>query len=431
VLKPLRWLYENLGSLILAFLLAVVVWVSAVVATDPNEESVYPQPVNLEITGQDPELVLSNSVPSQVRLTVNAPRSIWSKLNSGQGVVRAWIDVSGLEAGQYIVPVKVQVGVTPHKVVKVEPSEVTITLQLLLAQTLDVRLKTTGDPALGYRKGQTSVSPRQVTVSGPVSLVSTVVGVEAPLDISDLSETIRKDVSLQAFDERGEVVQGVTITPQVVSVVQKINLLGGYRNVVVKVVTSRQVTEGYWLTNIIVTPPNVTVFSTNPQLVNELPGFVETEPVDLTGLKDDVDIRVTLDLPEGVTLAGEESVLVRLSIAALEGSLPIALPLEIIGLSPELQAAVSPEQVDVLITGPLPILNNLTPGGIRVSINLAGLLPGTHQVTPEVDLLPTQLKVASVLPESVEVTITYAPTPKTTLTLRPTPTPSISPTPKP
>jgi YbbR domain-containing protein len=424
-------LYVNLSSLILAFLLAVVVWVSAVVAADPNEENVYPQPINLEITGQDPELVLSNSIPSQVRLTVNAPRSIWSRLISEQGVVRAWIDISGLEAGQYIVPVKVQIGLTPHKVVKVEPGEVTISLEPLLASTLDVDLKVTGEPALGYRKGQASVNPRQVAVSGPVSLVSTVASVEAQLDISDLSETIRKEVTLQPLDEKGEVVKGVTVTPPVVPVVQMINLLGGYRNVVVKVVTSGQVTEGYWLTNIIVTPPNVTVFSTDPQLVNELPGFVETEPVDLTGLKDDVDIRVTLDLPEDVTLAGEESVLVRLSIASLEGSLPISLPLEIVGLSPELVAVTSPEQVDVLITGPLPILNNLTPGGIRVSINLAGLLPGKHQVVPEVDLLPTQLKVASILPESVEVTISYAPTPKTTQTTQPTLPPSVSPTPAP
>jgi YbbR domain-containing protein len=234
--------------------------------------------------------------------------------------------------------------------------------------------------------------------------------VQATLDISGISETVKKEMTLQAIGQDGVPVTGISITPQIVTVTQDIVLLGGYRNVVVKVITRGQVADGYWLTNINVNPPNVTVFSTNPQLVNALPGYVETSPVDLTDLNDDVDIRTDLNLPKGVELAGEESVLVRLSIAALEGSLSIALPLEVVGLSPEYSAMVSPEQVDVLITGPLPILNNLKPGGIRVSVDLSGLSLGVHQVTPVVDLLPNQVKVASILPENVEVTIVRAAT---------------------
>jgi YbbR domain-containing protein len=85
-----------------------------------------------------------------------------------------------------------------------------------------------------------------------------------------------------------------------------------------------------------------------------------------------------------------------------------------IGLSPEYSVVISPAQVDVLITGPLPLLNNLKPGGIRVSIDLTGLDLGTHQVTPVVDLLPSQVKVASINPVNVEVTIIKAPTPEAT-----------------
>jgi len=190
------------------------------------------------------------------------------------------------------------------------------------------------------------------------------------------------------------------------------------------------VAEGYWLTNVSVTPPNVTVFSSNPALVNALPGFVETNPLDLSGLSDDVDIRATLNLPDGVTLAGEQSVLVRLSIAALEGSLPISLPLEVVGLPPELKATLSPGNVELLLTGPLPLLNNLTPGGIRISVNLSGMDVGVYQVAPVVDLLPSQVRVASILPESVEVTIQVAPPVENTVTPGLTPA-SRTPTPTP
>ena len=64
---------------------------------------------------------------------------------------------------------------------------------------------------------------------------------------------------------------------------------------VVKVASTGQVASGYRLTNISVFPPTVTVFSTNPSLVDRLPGFVETSPLDLTGVKDDIDIRLPLE----------------------------------------------------------------------------------------------------------------------------------------
>jgi YbbR domain-containing protein len=410
--------------------LAVVVWVSAVLSTDPNVEAAYPRSVELEVLYQDPGYLQVAKIPSTVRLTLNAPQSIWQKLNANPDSVRAWIDLSGLSEGTHIVPVKTQIGVTPVQVVAVEPAEVEVNLEPLITRLYPIHVNVTGDPALGYRKGSLQVDPPNVTVSGPRTLTDRVVAVQVNLSIAGANDTVDKTIAVQAVDVNGEPVTGLTLTPSSVEVTQAISLLGGYRNVVVKVVTTGQVAEGYWLTNVSVTPPNVTVFSSNPALVNALPGFVETNPLDLSGLSDDVDIRASLNLPDGVSLAGEQSVLVRLSIAALEGSLPITLPLEVIGLPPELKAKLSPETVELLLTGPLPLLNNLTPGGIRISVNLSGMEVGTHQVTPVVDLLPNQVKVASILPESVEVTIEVAPpeentpTPGVTLASRtPTPTP--------
>ena len=426
----LRWLGRNLGSFILAFALAVIVWVSAVVSTDPNEERLYPRPIELEVIGLDPGYVITQDIPTQIRLTLNAPLSIWNQLVEDPDLIRAWIDLSGLGEGEHTEEVRIQVDLSPVQVVEVDPAEVDVVLEPFVTLTYPVQLSMTGDPALGYRKSSAYSDPFEVTVSGPESLVSQVVEVRAALDVSGANDTVKENVSVQALDENRDRVLGVTITPPTVTITQPVILQGGYRNVVVKVVTAGQVAEGYWLTNVSVTPPNVTVFSENPQLVNDLPGFVETNPIDLTGFDDDVDIRATLNLPEGVTLAGEESVLVRFSIAALEGSLPISIPIEAIGLAPELEAILSPDSVDLLLVGPVTILNSLNPASIRVIVDLSGLEPGIHQVSPVVDLLPSQVNVATILPESIEVRIIIAPTPTPettpailTLTAQPTPTP--------
>lgn len=419
-----RWFGRNLSTLMLAFVLAVVVWVSAVLSTDPNVEADYPRPIALQVLGQDTSYIQVGEMPSTVRLSLNAPRSIWDQLEVNQDYLRVWIDLSGYEEGTHRVPVRVQVRLTPVRVVKVEPAEIEVTLEPRVTRVFPLHATVTGDPALGYRKGMVNVNPGQVTVSGPKSLADRVASINLTMDITGANDSITKTVSVQPVDQENQPVTGLSVTPSTVEITQIVSLLGGYRNVVVKVVTTGQVSEGYWLTNVSVTPPNVTVFSTDPSRVNALPGFVETNPLDLSSLQDDVDIRTTLNLPDGVSLAGEESVLVRLSIAALEGSLPISIPLEVIGLTPELSVSISPDSVDLLLTGAMPLLNNLTVGAIRVSVDLSGLEPGVHQVTPVVDLLPSQVRVASILPESVEVNIqlasevTPSPTPGTA-----TPTP--------
>ncbi len=429
----LRWIGKYLKTFLLAFVLALFVWVSAILATDPNEENIYPRPIPIKIVGLAQDMLVVESGELETELTLIAPRSIWNRLQVNSDLLSAWIDLSDYGAGEHLVPVQTQVRLAPARVVNVEPADVRVVLEPLAMATFAVKLEVVGEPALGYRECTPRIEPARVTVSGPQSRVSQVKELRAVLDITGADDTIKKEVSLRAYDDAGNQVTGVALLPTAVSVEQPITLLGGYRNVVVKVVTMGQVADGYWLTNVSVTPPNVTVFSADPQLVISLPGYVETNPLDLTGLSDDIDIRATLNLPQGVSLAGEESVLVRLSIAALEGSLPISLPIDVVGLSPEYAAVVSPEMVDLLLIGPLPILNNLNPAGIRVSVNVAGLEPGVYQLAPVVDLLPNQIQVSSIMPEVVEVIVELAPTPTatphSTQVFGVTPTPVRTPTP--
>jgi hypothetical protein len=68
---------------------------------------------------------------------------------------------------------------------------------------------------------------------------------------------------------------------------------------------------------------------------------------------------------------------------------------------------------------------------LRVSGNVSGLEPGVYQVEPVVDLLPSQVQVASMLPEQVEVTIGPAPTATITPRVTQQPVGSITPTPTP
>jgi YbbR domain-containing protein len=427
VRSPLRWLLSNLSTLILSFALAVVVWISAVTAANPNIERV--RSVPLEAIGLDPDKLITSSLPAQVRVTLRAPTSVMDSITSTDQSVRAWVDLSGLEAGTHEIEIEAEVEANyqPADVTQISPEIITVTLEPLLSRNLPVQLEVNGEPAVGYQKGQTTYEPANVTVSGAESLVSQVDEVRSSLDISDSTESIDTDVAVVALNTNGEPVSGVTLTPDEVRINQPIFLQGGYRNVIVRVITAGQPASGYKLSNITVSPVNVVVFSSNPQLVNDLPGYVDTEPVQLEGIEDDFDTFVALNLPEEISVVGDQTVLVRVSIAAIEGSLTLRLPVVPIGLMPTMAAEISPPGVDVILAGPVPVLNEMQSDDIRVIVDLTDLELGTYQLEPVVDVLPDRVVVETILPATVEVTILIAPTPTATLPASPTPLATPSP----
>jgi YbbR domain-containing protein len=434
MLPILRNIAKNLPTLLLTFALSIAVWVSAVTHENPNEERLYPRSVSVEVVGKEPNLVIVSNIPSTVSVTLVAPATVWDQLLREQSPVRAVIDLSNLGPGEHQVPVQIQVSVSPVRVVSFTPSSVDLTLDTVVSSLFPVQIVLRGEPAIGYQAGTPQISETSVSVSGPSSLVDQVQEVRAILDITGASENIDRSLNLEAVDINGDAVQNVTITPSVVEVTLDIKQLGGYRNVVVKVVTSGQVSSGYRVTNISVFPPAVTVFSNDPNLVEQLPGYVETETLDLTGLKDDLDVFLSLNLPPGVTLVGDQTVEVQVGIAAIEGSITLEnMKVNIAGLSEGLTAEVSPATVDVILSGPLPVLDTLRSTDINIVINLEGVGVGVYQRIPQVQINAQDVRVQSILPASLEVKVSGATTPTAAISggagQISTATPNVTPTP--
>lgn len=408
----LRWLTTNLRTFFLAFALALAVWVSAVTAADPDETRLFPNSIPIEFVGQDPGLIIKGQVTRQIQLTLRAPRSVWDKLTSEKDAVHALVDLSGLAAGTYRLDVQVQVRVQPVRVISFSPEQLDLALEALVTRSLSVELSLTGKPAIGYQAGDAALDPAEVVVSGPESLVNQVAIVSLSLDLSDLRQNVETTLALQALDDTGAPITGLTLHPDSVQVSLPITQEGGYRDLAVKVVTIGRPANGYRLTNIAPIPPVVTVFSSNFDQISAMPGYVETDPLDLNGASADIETHLNLDLPLGVTLVGEQSVLVQVGISAIQGSLTLNnQPVEIINLSPTLQVSVSPDKVNVLLSGPLPVLNKLAPADVHVIIDAKDLTPGTYQLTPTIQLVVEGVTVESILPGTVEVVISYKTSP--------------------
>jgi len=402
----LDWFGKNIRIFFLALVLAVAVWVSAVIAADPDETRTFPTPVTIEIVGQDPSLVITNTYTRQIELVLQAPRSVWSQLTSAENSVRAIVDISNLGVGSFQVPIQVQVTIQPARIMSTSLESLELVIEKLLTRTMPVEINITGTPAIGYEAQDIVLSSDDVEISGPTSIVQRVKKVAATLDISGVKKGVDSDLQLQVLDENNLPVEGVSLSPDKVHATIPIVQKGGYRELVVKVVLIGRVRSGYRLTSILVNPPTVTVFSSDIELVNSLPGYVETSQLDLTGVSADLETHLTLILPEGVSLLGDQNVLVQVGISAIEGSLTISgLPVIVNGLSAGLVATVSPLDVDLFLSGPAPFLDTLTFTDLLVSVDVTGLVEGTYQLTPIVTIMVSGIRVETIQPGTVEVII--------------------------
>jgi YbbR domain-containing protein len=403
-MKIMRWIGSNLTSLILSFVLALVVWISAVTSANPNTEAEFNLP--LVVVQQASDIAIIDEIPETINVTLLAPESIIQQLQEDNPLL-AYIDLTDISAGTYRFTVQIEIPnqVKPIRVLDQNPEKLELRISNLVSKILPVAIQIEGEPAIGYQTSGLSWDDDAVTIIGQESRVQDVTSVVGILDITDATGTITRTVDLEARDADDQVIEGLRLVPETVTVNQTISLQGGYRNLAVNVTTIGSVEPGYRFTSITPAPPTVMVFSEDPQLVEGLPGYVNTKPLDLDGVDDYLETILELDLPEGISVIGDPTVLVQVNVTALETNLVISREIEVIGLLPGLSADVSPMQVTVSVSGPVPVLENLTLRDIRVVVDLTDLEVGTHTITPTVEILPDDVVFEDLSPITVEVVI--------------------------
>jgi YbbR domain-containing protein len=402
--------------MVLALILATLAWVVAVEEEDPTVEERYPQVIPIPPPEPPEGMLIVGDFDERVQVTVRAPESVWRSLEVGDFTVT--IDLTGLGTGKHHAPVQVILNKEPSQVTLVEPEYVTLELEPEAEQTVPVRIQVEGEPALGYVMRAAAVEPRQVMVSGPSTYVAQVVEAATQVSVQDADSDIEGGFFLRPLDSQGQPVPYVTLMPAEVAVHIPVEHSGYYRTLTVVPIREGEVAPGYRITYISVEPPSVTVFG-SPDVIAALPSSIETEPIDVEGAKADMIVRPALNLTQTVSVVPGQQVEVRVFIEPIESSVTIELTPELQGLAPSFTATVSPATVEVILSGPLPLLEALEPGDVRVVLELFEQQPGTYQIKPQV-IVPEGVTAQSVLPATVHVEILAVPTPTPTGTPVPT-----------
>ena len=407
---------RRINSGVMALLLAIVVWSLATSEANPSREGLYPEALPIEVVNVPDGLVVYQRSATTVRLRIRAPQGNWDQLTNKSFHILA--DLQGLGVGLHQVPLKYQIADPQVVVLSEEPTAIGIRLEQVKSRTFDVHSDVLDTAPLGFTARTPVVSPPQVTVSGAGSLVDQVADVIADVLLRGAKTPVERDVSPVARDSQGNTVQGVIIAPATVTVTVGIEQRVGYKDVSIKAVLKGAPAPGYWVSNVVVSPSTATIVG-SADVLAKVPGYVETVPVDVTGATADVTKRVALALPEGVTALNNEGANVEVSVTPILGGQTVPRMVVAQGLRPGLVASISPAQVDVILSGPLPTLQSLTTDDVQVIIDATGLSAGTFQLKPKVPVVPDSIRVGSIVPDSVQITLTD---------LTPSPTPLAGPT---
>lgn len=429
----LRGLVDQVGTIMLSLALAVVIWLVAVSQKNPLTTDALADRIPVTVRGLDASLQPVQDLSKEsLRVTLRAPRDAWDGL--GADDFTASVDLTNLGEGTHDVPIFVDVTDPRVTILDRSPPNLRIQLDPLVTKAVSVTVELLDAPAFGYDNQTPVVEPATVNVFGPASQVDLVTQVVAPVVLTNAKSQVESTVDVRPLSRQNQPVSGVTLDNSFVRVVVPVERWPGRKEVAVRINLVGQPAPGYRLSTVRAEPSTV-VLEGDSDVLAAVAGYIETVPLSIAGATSDVRQRLDLVVPEGVSLSDNTPVLASVSITPIEGGTTVTVRPVVQGLGLGLEATVSPDTVDVILSGPIPMLESLNSDDMYVFLDLSGLLPGTHVVKPRV-VLPEGIDEEGVLPQTVEVVIGQTDAPPTpaadaTPSALPSPTAPVTPQEKP
>lgn len=208
---------SKLFSFLFAMTAAVCLWVYVVtVVNQAGTDTLYNIPVTFQGTDQilaDSNLAITGGAESAISLKVTCSRATLTKLTGGAASnITVIADVSRIrKAGEYNIDYSIiyPSGVSSSGVTAVgSPRTIPITVERFATRTdIPVKGVFNGSVAEGFYESPMECTPRELTVEGPESVVSSISYAQVVLEQTGLSETMTQMTPFTLVDENGGAVE--------------------------------------------------------------------------------------------------------------------------------------------------------------------------------------------------------------------------------
>jgi YbbR domain-containing protein len=402
VVSLIKSLAANFLSVILSLILAIFIWSVAVRDSDPDDNLQLELPV--QVIGRPAEHTVTG-IPDSIGLGVRGPGSIINQLGRDDFV--AELDLTNVGPGETAVPINVRYNVDTVELVWQVPQETTVLIERLVTKEVPVRLDAEGGVARGYIMGEPFLDPATISVSGVASRVDAVAEARVTVFLDNPQEDVVETRRPIFYDQQGNItsVNALDVNTDEVVVTVPVDQLAGFAAKPIIVNWEGEPAQGYRLLDVRVEPDSVLVTGSPTRL--ESLTRVQTEPIDISGLRESRTMQVALDLPAGIELDEVQPVFVEIEIEPILTSSVIRKTPEIRALPEGLTVTLDVEEVRVFLFGPLDKLDSLVEDDVRVTVDLFGLDVGEHSLEPDADVFVSEIEVRSIQPPQVTVNLTH------------------------
>ena len=312
---------NNLGLKILAFLIAICMWLLVVNIDDPVSEETYSgipvQVVHEEVVTDNNSTYQIVDDTQEVNVTVVAKRSILDKIKSED--ITAVADMRELTLRTQV-PIEVTIEGIKYEKAYATPRNLQVQIDEEAKNNFPITPTTIGTVREGYVIAELNALPQKVTLRGPKKVIDSISKVMAEVDVSGLSEDTTLEAKLVLYDSNNNVVdqtllannlgkEGVSVSVELFQI----------KDVPIKLDTSEvTAADGYNIGDITVEPQKVSVTGSESTLSQISEIDIPAEAISVSDLtkKYEKTIDISEYLPDGVSLveANASNVVVTISV---------------------------------------------------------------------------------------------------------------------
>lgn len=388
------WVYK-----IAALLLAILLWFYVTNLQNPTTENTINVPISYN--GLKEGLIIVDEVDN-IDVKVRGAHSVITTLKEKD--IKAAVDLSNAQLGQDNYPVDLVLPAGVELIQIKQGSSIPLQVDAVLMRQLAIEVQTVNSVAIGFSSYIPEISPSRVVVRGPQQLLDNLEKAQITIDLNQAKDNLVLNSPVVLIDKKGNKVsiELLEISPKTVQVTVPVIQNIPTKTVPIKAALVGEPKSQWQVYRVVLEPETVKITGSYERL--EKIDHVMTQPIDTSGLQEDLVTQVGLISPEGVSLLYEPAVkvVVQINEAPVTKSFD-GIKIEPINKTDGTTIQIKPEVIKLTIQGPRHGISSIE-SSLKAIVDLAEKQPGSYQMEIKVEL-PSDYHITKVEPSKVDVII--------------------------
>lgn len=221
-MKKLSLIFRsNKFLMVISVLASIVLWFYVVGVYSPQTTLLFKDiPLEISIVNTVPEshnLIIVKNKPIVVSVLVEGERSSLAFLQKSD--IKLKLNLNSItKAGNYDIPIEVEIPDTNLKAISITPKEVNIDFYNKSTNSVEVKVNVNGTVKEGFLADAPKAYPSSINLIGPEGKIKQIKNAFAQIDVTGADETLVKKTDFIYINDKGEPIDGEGITPEVAQI---------------------------------------------------------------------------------------------------------------------------------------------------------------------------------------------------------------------